>query len=478
MIETVIMRYRQRGASKNSGSSKDKTAPLHDNEESNNNNEAASNDEGEEEEEDEPTNRISVCVSSQIGCKMGCTFCATGTMGLLGNLTSGEILEQLIHVMRFTKGVLSNVVFMGMGEPLDNYANVVEAIGAMTDVKRFGMAASRVCVSTVGVVPRMKGLLRDVPGIRLALSLHAPNQALRARIVPTAKAWPIDRLMEAVSAYVQKGKQILVEYILIENVNDTEEQAHQLGKLLQPFGKKVLVNLIPYNPIDPEASAISTPPPAPTSSSTSSSSSSSSPPLESATPSSVDVLSPHQYARPSEESIDQFDKILVEEYRLWTRVRRTMGVDIYGACGQLVVKSTKDGKTTSTSKTGGKDSSSSHDGTTSNTSSGETGSSRSSVRDIEDLFARTIQGERGAFKCKRGPKIDDGKKRGGGRREVRRGGGSDQNFSWVWSALYEHRSLLGLVVISMIVLVVALMVEVVGLRFSTRFTAQDVSQYR
>ena len=134
------------------------------------------------------TERATLCVSSQSGCQMGCTFCATGTMGLLANLTSGEILEQLYHANRVTK--IRGVVFMGMGEPLDNYAAVVTAIRGMTDVRRFSLSPTRVSVSTVGVAPRLRQLAHDCPGVSLALSLHAPNQHLRSQIVPSSKVSP------------------------------------------------------------------------------------------------------------------------------------------------------------------------------------------------------------------------------------------------------------------------------------------------
>ncbi|KAJ3317820.1 sorting nexin, partial [Blyttiomyces sp. JEL0837] len=180
--------------------------------------------------------RATVCVSSQVGCSMGCTFCATGTMGLLSNLTMGEIVEQLYHANQVDK--IRNVVFMGMGEPLDNYNAVLGAINAMVDTSRFGLSPSRVTVSTVGVVPRIYALMRDAPQVGLALSLHAPNQELRTKIVPTGKAWHIDRIWTATMAFINNQnraiksnaskRHILIEYVLISKVNDTPEVAHQL----------------------------------------------------------------------------------------------------------------------------------------------------------------------------------------------------------------------------------------------------------
>lgn len=159
--------------------------------------------------------RASLCVSSQCGCAMGCTFCATGTMGLSGNLTTGEILEQLVHA----NGILAeeykaredkskkldyvrNIVFMGMGEPLDNYNNVVEAARSMMDRRRWNLAHGRVTISTVGLISQIKKLTKELPEVSLALSLHAPNQEARTAIVPTATRYPIEGLIEALDGHM------------------------------------------------------------------------------------------------------------------------------------------------------------------------------------------------------------------------------------------------------------------------------------
>jgi adenine C2-methylase RlmN of 23S rRNA A2503 and tRNA A37 len=170
--------------------------------------------------------RASLCVSSQVGCAMGCTFCATATMGIRGNLTSYEILEQVIHAnriladeaaseqiaMKETKqkqknlaknlALVRNVVFMGMGEPLNNYDNVVEACRSLIDHKRWHLAQGKVTVSTVGVTPRIRDLTRDLPQVNLALSLHAPNQKMRTEIVPAAKAYKIEGLIDALDNHM------------------------------------------------------------------------------------------------------------------------------------------------------------------------------------------------------------------------------------------------------------------------------------
>jgi len=237
--------------------------------------------------------RATVCISSQVGCKMACTFCATGTMGFMSQLTSGEIIEQLVYAKQIEP--IRNVVFMGMGEPLDNYEALLMSIKAMLDVRRFGLSASHICVSTVGIIPRMKQLINDFPEVHLALSLHAPTQELRTQIVPTAKAYPLDKLISTLDLYFERGHKIMIEYIVIGNVNDDEQTAHNLGKLLQ--GKNVVVNLIPYNPTLVKAS----------------------------------------FVPPTNDALQKFEKIVIE-YGLLTTVRRTMGQDIAGACGQLVVQ--------------------------------------------------------------------------------------------------------------------------------------------
>lgn len=219
-------------------------------------------------------------------------------MGLSGNLTTGEILEQLLHARRIEK--IGNVVFMGMGEPLDNYTNVITAVRAMIDVKQFSMKGSKVCVSTVGVVPRMHQFLEDAPTVHLALSLHAPTQELRTKIVPTAKAWSIEKLIVAVEERTRAGFKVMIEYILIDQLNDTVETAHELGKLLE--GKNVHVNLIPYNP----------------------------------------TVTKESYNPPTKENIFQFHKIIREQYNVSASIRRTMGQEIAGACGQLVVNKKKE----------------------------------------------------------------------------------------------------------------------------------------
>lgn len=237
--------------------------------------------------------RATLCISSQAGCQMGCTFCATGTMGLKGDLLAGEIVEQLVYALRITP--IRNIVFMGMGEPLNNYNAVCEAVAIMTQ-RPFGLSANHITVSTVGVVPRMLSLAQDLPGVNLALSLHAPTQELRATIVPAARAFPLERLMSALDSYLTaSGRSVLVEYVMLAGVNDSMETAHQLGALLE--NRRVSLNLIPYNPTEVKAK------------------------FESSDP----------------EIIRQFQKVVRERYNVRTTVRQEMGSDIAGACGQLAL---------------------------------------------------------------------------------------------------------------------------------------------
>lgn len=242
--------------------------------------------------------RATLCVSSQVGCQMGCTFCATGTMGLVGNLTSGEILEQLVHALQVTQ--IHNIVFMGMGEPMNNYDAVCSAARAMTDSKRFGLRRSAVTISTVGVIPRILSMPDDLPGLSLALSLHAPTQQLRETIVPSAKAYKLDKLMQAIASYQQRTQQkVFVEYVMLAGVNDQLEHAHQLGQLLQ--GRDVVLNLIPWNPVYSPGIA---------------------------------------FQAPEARALQDFRNAVVGSSGIRVTIRQEKGSDISGACGQLVISST------------------------------------------------------------------------------------------------------------------------------------------
>jgi sorting nexin-8 len=242
--------------------------------------------------------RTTLCVSSQIGCAMACTFCATGTMGLSGNLFGGEILEQFIWANEVEK--VRNVVFMGMGEPLHNYDAVLGAIRAMTNNQWFALQQKRVTLSTVGIVPRMFQLFDQAPYVTLALSLHAPTQAMRERIVPSARQYKLEDLVRAIDHYsAATKKDMLIEYVLLDDVNTGEDTAHTLGQLLK--GRNVLVNLIPFNP----------------------------------------VLTKARHVAPSAERVAAYAQI-VAEYGVLVTARKELGQDISGACGQLAVKTKKE----------------------------------------------------------------------------------------------------------------------------------------
>jgi adenine C2-methylase RlmN of 23S rRNA A2503 and tRNA A37 len=214
-------------------------------------------------------------------------------MGFKSNLSTGEIVEQLVHASRLSD--IRNVVFMGMGEPLNNYTALVEAIRVMTGLP-FQLSRKRITVSTVGIIHAINKLHGDLPGINLAVSLHAPVQEIRCQIMPAARAFPLGKLMDSLQVYQKNSQQkLLIEYIMLDGVNDEEEHVHQLGKLLETF--QVVVNLIPFNPIG----------------------------------------SSSDFRTSSKDKVSNFQKILRGNYNIRTTVRKEMGQDISGACGQLVV---------------------------------------------------------------------------------------------------------------------------------------------
>jgi 23S rRNA (adenine2503-C2)-methyltransferase len=198
--------------------------------------------------------RRTVCLSSQSGCALACSFCATGAMGLGRNLTPGEILEQLIVLarrLRETDGArVSNVVMMGMGEPFQNYDRVLDAIRTMNDPNGFGLGARQIAISTAGWIPGIDRLASEPMQVKLALSLHAPDDELRAQLMPVTKRFPIAELMEACSRYrAATRRRVFVEYLLLEGVNDSRQHARALANLLRPHGRGAFhVNLIAYNP--------------------------------------------------------------------------------------------------------------------------------------------------------------------------------------------------------------------------------------
>jgi 23S rRNA (adenine2503-C2)-methyltransferase len=237
--------------------------------------------------------RTSVCISSQVGCPMACSFCATGTEGLARNLTAGEIVDQVLLMQSLhPEQRISHVVLMGMGEPLLNYSGVLKAIRLLNE--EAGIAMRHITLSTVGVVPNILKLADEDLQITLAVSLHAPNDALRSELVPLNEKYPIARLMDACRAYTDKTRRrITFEYVLLSGVNDTEKEAHELGELLrrQPLCS---VNTIPYNTTDVAA----------------------------------------RYQRPTPEAARRFRDI-VASYGVTITQRQERGHRIAAACGQL-----------------------------------------------------------------------------------------------------------------------------------------------
>lgn len=205
------------------------------------------------------SDRATVCVSSQSGCPMACVFCATGKLGFLHDLTPGQIVEQVYWAARqirnpkFEIRSLTNVVFMGMGEPFNNYANWRAAVEILHDPDGFNMGARSYTVSTVGLVPGIRKLADDPLPINLAISLHAPDDETRSAMMPVNKSFPIADLLAAVRDYTEKtNRRVSFEYVLLQEKNDFPEQAEQLGRLLRDSGIRpalMHVNLIPWNPV-------------------------------------------------------------------------------------------------------------------------------------------------------------------------------------------------------------------------------------
>jgi 23S rRNA (adenine2503-C2)-methyltransferase len=241
--------------------------------------------------------RTTLCVSTQVGCPMACSFCATGSLGFTRNLSTGEIIDQVCR-MRALLGDdrdITNIVFMGMGEPLLNRAPLSEAIRILIDPKAFAMAPRRLTVSTVGIVPQIDPLLECFP-VNLAVSLHATTDAVRDELVPLNRQYPLEVLLGALHAspYVTRRRPIFFEYTLIEGVNDSLEDARRLPRLISGLPSKV--NLIPMNSHPGSA-----------------------------------------YGAPSEERIDAFLRVLAGA-GVRVTLRRSRGPDIDAACGQLALR--------------------------------------------------------------------------------------------------------------------------------------------
>ncbi len=205
--------------------------------------------------------RQTLCISSQVGCAIGCTFCATGLDGLTRNLTPGEIVGQVLALAKMLghrkelglplaphRSHVTNIVFMGMGEPFHNYEAVWDSVRTLASPQFFGLSPRNITVSTVGLVPQIRKMARETLPVRLAISLHAPNDDLRGQIVPPARRWPISEILDAANEYVEcTGRRVTFEYVMLDGVNDDPRLGSELGRRLH--GLNCHVNLIPFNPI-------------------------------------------------------------------------------------------------------------------------------------------------------------------------------------------------------------------------------------
>jgi len=194
--------------------------------------------------------RVTACLSTQVGCAFACAFCASGANGLARNLKTGEILEQLLHLRQAAGRRITNVVFMGMGEPLANYSSALEAIRAIVDPDRFGISARSVVLSTIGLPAQIRRLAREALPITLAISLHAPTDVLRQKLMPAAaKAAPLEKVLAAAETFFQsRNREITLEYVLLEGINDDIACAEALIGIAHRL--RANVNLILYNPVE------------------------------------------------------------------------------------------------------------------------------------------------------------------------------------------------------------------------------------
>jgi len=235
--------------------------------------------------------RATACVSTQAGCAIGCGFCASGRDGLRRNLSAGEIVEQVVHLQQAAGRRVTHVVFMGMGEPLANYDATVAAVRAITDPERLGISARRVTISTVGLPKAIRRLAREGLPVTLAISLHAPHDALRRRLIPAARASLADLLAAAREFYQARGREVTLEYVLLAGVNDTPLCADGLAHVAAQL--RCNVNLIRYNP-----------------------------------------TAPSDYRAPSRAAVEAFASRL-RRRGANVHVRRPRGADAEAACGQL-----------------------------------------------------------------------------------------------------------------------------------------------
>lgn len=249
---------------------------------------------------------ISVCVTTQVGCNIGCSFCASGLLAKSRDLTAGEIVEQImnvqLHLDQSGQGdSVSHVVVMGIGEPFDNFDNMIDFLKVIMDHKGLAIAARRITVSTSGLANKIYEFTDTQLQVNLAISLHAPNNELRTRIMKINRGIPIEKLMKSLDYYLEKtNRRITIEYILLRDVNDHREEAEQLAELLDDKKHRLYVNLIPYNPVDEHS----------------------------------------QYQRSEKESVLAFYDTL-KKRGVNCKIRQEHGTDIDAACGQLRSKQIK-----------------------------------------------------------------------------------------------------------------------------------------
>ena len=241
-------------------------------------------------------NRHTVCLSSQVGCAVDCDFCSTGKMGFTRNLTSGEIIDQLIYVKKDTKTPVTNIVFMGMGEPFLNYKQVIKAAYIFHDPNGFNLGKRRITISTAGILPKIKQFIDENHKFKLAISINASNNKDRNQIMPINKKWNLETIIkEGKRLSIFKKRVIMFEYVLMKDINDSKQNAIELSTLLSGINCKI--NIIPFN----ESNGF--------------------------------------YKRPCEESIENFLKILYKyQNRYRVLVRWSKGQDIDAGCGQLAHK--------------------------------------------------------------------------------------------------------------------------------------------
>ncbi|MCO0596114.1 23S rRNA (adenine(2503)-C(2))-methyltransferase RlmN [Peribacillus butanolivorans] len=249
---------------------------------------------------------ISVCVTTQVGCNIGCSFCASGLLAKSRDLSSGEIVEQIMNVQLHLdkleqEDIVSHVVVMGIGEPFDNFENMIDFLKVIMDHKGLAIAARRITVSTSGLANKIYEFTDTQLQVNLAISLHAPNNELRTRIMKINRGIPIEKLMKSLDYYLEKtNRRITIEYILLKGVNDHKEEAEQLANLLDDKKHRLYVNLIPYNPVDEHS----------------------------------------QYQRSEKESVLSFYDTL-KKRGVNCKIRQEHGTDIDAACGQLRSKQIK-----------------------------------------------------------------------------------------------------------------------------------------